>query len=68
MTLPVLHPSAAPSVRSPHQWAIAVVQSLVGTALGLLLFLISFGSLLMEFSDQPPGGLVALYAVDALVG
>ncbi|WP_299301114.1 sensor histidine kinase [uncultured Brachybacterium sp.] len=68
MTLPVTRASAAPSVRSPHQWAIAVAQSLLGTALGLLLFLISFGSVLVEFDDQPPGGLVALFALDALVG
>lgn len=68
MTLTAPSPSAPPSVRSPHQWAIAVAQSLLGTALGLLLFLISFGSVLVEFDDQPPGGLVALYALDALVG
>lgn len=68
MTLPVPRSSAPPSVRSPHQWAIALAQSLVSTALGLLVFLISFGTLLVEFSDQPPEGLVALYVLDALVG
>lgn len=68
MTFLVPPASFAPSVRSPRQWAIAVAQSLLGTALGLLMFLISFGSVLVEFADQPPGGLVALYVLDALVG
>ncbi|GAA4521136.1 histidine kinase [Brachybacterium paraconglomeratum] len=68
MTLPVLRSSAVPSVRSAHQWAIAVAQSLVGAGVGMLLFLISFGAVLVEFADQPPAGLVALYVLDALVG
>src|SRR5699024_8880343 len=57
-----------PSVRSPRQWLIALAQSAVGTALGMLMFLVSFGSLLAEFSDQPPAGLVGMYGVDALIG
>ncbi|MDN5898759.1 MAG: histidine kinase [Brachybacterium sp.] len=68
MTVSAPRSPAPPSVRSPRQWAIALAQSLVGTALGLLVFLISFGVLLTEFSDHPPEGLVGLYAVDALVG
>ena len=57
-----------PSVRSARQWLIALAQSAVGTALGLLLFLIGFGTLLEEFSGQPPAGLVGMYGVDALIG
>ncbi|WP_394216082.1 sensor histidine kinase [Brachybacterium vulturis] len=68
MTVIAPRSPAPPSVRSPRQWAIALAQSLVGTALGLLVFLILFGALLVEFSDQPPAGLVGLYLVDALVG
>ncbi|ASK65990.1 hypothetical protein CFK39_09330 [Brachybacterium avium] len=68
MTLISPRSPAPPSVRSPRQWAIAIAQSLVGTALGLLVFLIGFGVLLTEFSDHPPEGLVGLFALDALVG
>ncbi|ATG50336.1 hypothetical protein CFK38_01455 [Brachybacterium vulturis] len=68
MTVTAPRSPAPPSVRSPRQWAIALAQSLVGTALGLLVLLIGFGALLVEFSDEPPAGLVGLYAVDALVG
>src|SRR5699024_1460708 len=57
-----------PSVRSARQWLIALAQSAVGAALGLLLFLIGFGPLLEEFSGQPPAGLVGMYGVDALIG
>lgn len=68
MTVLVPRSPAPPSVRSPRQWAIALAQSLVGTALGLLMVLISFGLLLEEFSDQPPEGLVGMYVLDALIG
>ncbi|MGO1482172.1 MAG: histidine kinase [Brachybacterium sp.] len=68
MTVLAPRSPAPPSVRSPRQWAIALAQSLVGTALGLLILLISFGSLLVEFSDQPPAGLVGMFVVDALIG
>src|SRR5699024_9169 len=57
-----------PSVRSPRDWLIALAQSVGATALGLLVFLISFGTLLAEFSDRPPAGLVGMYAVAALIG
>src|SRR5699024_4135204 len=57
-----------PCVRSTRQWLIALAHSALGTALGLLLLLISFGALLAEFSDQPPAGLVGMYGVDALIG
>ncbi|MGP5683686.1 sensor histidine kinase [Brachybacterium alimentarium] len=68
MTSTAQTPAAAPSVRSLRHWAIALGQTLVSTALGLLLFLISFGMLLEEFSDDPPSGLIAMYSVDAPVG
>lgn len=66
MTLP--SSPAAPSVRSARQWVLAIVLSLGCTALGVLFFLISFGTLLVEFSDEPPPMLVAMYGADALVG
>src|SRR5699024_1100718 len=68
--MPALAPRipTAPSVRSARQWLIALAQSAVGAALGLLLFLIGFGTLLEEFSGQPPAGLVGMYGVDALIG
>ncbi|MGP9845373.1 sensor histidine kinase [Brachybacterium sp. 107] len=68
MTVTAPPAPAAPSVRSVRQWAIAVAQSLVCTALGFLFFLINFGMLLEEFSDNPPEGLLGMYGVDALVG
>ncbi|MGO1409748.1 MAG: sensor histidine kinase [Brachybacterium sp.] len=68
MTVLVPRSPAPPSVRQPRQWAIALAQSLVSTALGLLVVLISFGLLLEEFSDQPPDGLVGMYVIDALIG
>lgn len=68
MTVPAPRSPAMPSVRSARQWAIALAQSVLATALGLLLILISFGALLEEFSDQPPEGLVAMYALDLLLG
>ena len=68
MTLAVPRSPAPPSVRSPRQWAIALAQSLLATALGLLMLLVSFGSVLVEFSDQPPESMVALFVLDALIG
>lgn len=66
---PTAHPvTAAPSLRSLRHWAIAIIQSLLCTALGLLLFLVTFGALLEEFADEPPAGLLAMYGIDALVG
>lgn len=68
MTVTAPTVSAPPSVRSLREWLIALAQSLGGCGLGLLIFLIVFGSLLMEFDDDPPGALVALSAADALLG
>ena len=68
MTRLVPRAPAPPSVRSRGQWVIALAQSLVSAALGLLVILISFGTLLTEFSDQPPQGLVGMYVLDALIG
>src|SRR5699024_11452295 len=45
-----------PCVRSTRQWLIALAQSAVSTALGLLLFLISFVALLAESPHQPRPG------------
>ena len=59
---------APPSVRSRGQWVIALAQSLVSAALGMLVILISFGTLLTEFADQPPPALVGMYLLDALIG
>lgn len=60
--------AAPPSARSLRQWAIAATQSLVSLALGLVMLLIVFGVVLTEFDDDPPGGLVAMYGVDAVLG
>ena len=68
MTVTAPTVSAPPSVRNLREWLIALAQSLGGCGLGLLIFLIVFGSLLMEFDDDPPGALVALSAADALLG
>lgn len=59
---------AAPSVRSPRAWAIALAQSLFGLGLGLFIFLVAFGDLLVEFDDDPPAGLLAMAGADAVLG
>lgn len=68
MTVTVPAPPSPPAVSSARQWGVAVAQGLVATALGLLFFLIAFGSLLVEFDDDPPAGLMALFGIDLLVG
>ena len=68
MTALVPRSPAPPSVRSRGQWAIALAQSLGSAGVGMLLVLIGFGALLIEFSDQPPLGLVGMYIADALIG
>ena len=68
MTTLVPRSPAPPSVRSRGQWAIALAQSLASTVVGMLMVLIGFGALLVEFSDQPPPGLVGMYVLDALIG
>ncbi|ATG56113.1 hypothetical protein CFK41_16000 [Brachybacterium ginsengisoli] len=65
---PVPFSAAAPSVRSLRHWGIAAAQSLLAAGTGLLMFLVAFGMLLEEFADHPPQGLMALAAVDALLG
>jgi len=59
---------AAPSVRSPRAWAIALAQSLLSLGLGLFIFLVAFGDLLVEFDDDPPAGLLAMSGADAVAG
>lgn len=59
---------AAPSWRSLRAWAIAAVQILLCLGLGGLVFLVVLGDLLVEFDDAPPRGLLAMSAVDAVVG
>ncbi|APX33733.1 hypothetical protein BH708_14570 [Brachybacterium sp. P6-10-X1] len=60
--------SAPPSVRSLREWLIALAQSLGGFVLGLLIFLVVFGAMLVEFDDEPPGALLTLYGLDAALG
>lgn len=57
-----------PSWRSLRGWAIAAAQTLLCLGLGCLIFLVVLGDLLFEFDDAPPQGLLAMSAVDALVG
>ncbi|MFD4009286.1 histidine kinase [Brachybacterium paraconglomeratum] len=60
--------TGTPSWRSLRAWAIAAAQTLLCLGLGGLIFLIVLGDLLFEFDDAPPPGLLAMSAVDALVG
>ncbi len=57
-----------PSVRSPREWGVAAAQSLVSLGAGLVIFLVVLGSMLEEFADQPPQGLLLLSGIDALIG
>ncbi|MEY8654688.1 sensor histidine kinase [Brachybacterium paraconglomeratum] len=57
-----------PSWRSLRGWVIAALQTLLCLGLGCLMFLMVLGELLFEFDDAPPEGLVAMVAVDALIG
>ena len=57
-----------PPWRSLRGWAIAAAQTLLCLGLGCLIFLVVLGDLLFEFDDAPPQGLLAMSAVDALVG
>ncbi|GLI29387.1 MULTISPECIES: histidine kinase [Brachybacterium] len=57
-----------PSWRSVRGWVIAALQTLLCLGLGCLMFLMVLGELLFEFDDAPPEGLVAMVAVDALIG
>ena len=61
-------PPVAPSVRRGRDWVIAAAQSLVATSLGALLLLVGFGFVLEQHADDPPAGLVALVALDVLLG
>ena len=60
--------ASAPSVRSARAWAIAAGQSLLCLGIGLFIFLVALGDLLLEFDDDPPAGLLTLSGGDALVG
>ncbi|MDV3297083.1 MAG: histidine kinase [Brachybacterium paraconglomeratum] len=57
-----------PSWRSVRGWVIAALQTLLCLGLGCLMFLVVLGELLFEFDDAPPEGLLAMVAVDALIG
>ena len=57
-----------PSWRSLRGWVIAALQTLLCLGLGCLMFLVVLGELLFEFDDAPPEGLLAMVAVDALIG
>lgn len=57
-----------PSVRSPREWGVAAAQSLISLGAGLVIFLVVLGSMLEEFADQPPQGLLLLSGIDALIG
>jgi signal transduction histidine kinase len=63
--------TAAPGTRSARGLrggAIAAGQSLLALALGLLVLLISFGETLIEFDDEPPPAIMAMFGADFLVG
>lgn len=47
---------------------IAGAQSLVASGVGVLLLLVGFGFVLEQHANDPPAGLVALVALDALLG
>ncbi|WP_193105129.1 sensor histidine kinase [Brachybacterium sp. FME24] len=68
MTVTAPTTSTPPSPRRFREWAVAIVQSVGCTLVGLLLWLIIFGFLLEEFHDDPPVGLLAMTGMDALVG
>ncbi|GAA1488717.1 sensor histidine kinase [Brachybacterium sacelli] len=68
MTVTAPTTTAPPSVRSVREWMIALAQSLACTALGVLMVLVAFGSLLTEFDEDPPGALVAMHGLDAVLG
>jgi len=57
-----------PSWRSVRGWVIAALQTLLCLGLGCLMFVVVLGELLFEFDDAPPEGLLAMVAVDALIG
>ena len=57
-----------PSGRSLRGWAIAAAQTLLCLGLGCLIFLVVLGDLLFEFDDAPPQAMLAMMALDALVG
>ena len=57
-----------PSWRSLRGWVIAALQTLLCLGLGWLIFLVVLGDLLFEFDDAPPQAMLAMMALDALVG
>src|SRR5690625_7410551 len=64
-----LEPRPAPSsARRGRDWLIAGAQSLVASAVGLLLLLIGFGFVLEQHANDPPAGQVALVGLDVLLG
>ena len=65
---PPTRPPGPPSVRSGRDWMIAIAQSTASVILGGVVLLVSFGSLVTEFDDQPPVGLVLVVLLDAVVG
>src|SRR5690625_351679 len=59
---------APPSARRGRDWLIAGAQSLVASAVGLLLLLVGFGFVLEQHANDPPAGQVALVGLDVLLG
>lgn len=61
-------PAPTPDPRRLRPWLVAVAESLGAVLFGTLLLLLSFGTVLAEFADNPPDGLVALHLGDLLIG